>query len=332
MTDNPSTRYGYAFALGLVIAWSAWITPARADDKACGLRRAAEIPAKIEDGRLLIKMRLDDHDVWMKIGTDEPESEIAWQTAKQLNLPYHDLREGAVIDDAGKPLRHFVKVHTVGLGDLKTHDIDFMVQGESNPTAPALQDGTFGADFLTAYDVEFDLAHGEVNLFFPDHCPGKVVYWTTSYFTIPFKLDLSRHAVFPVTLDGHVVQASLDTAAVDSTLNSSLARRVFNVDPIGGGAKPDGQEIMSSGAGLPFYLHRFGDFEIGDIAFHNTEIEILPDSVNKALRRIEQPRGEHQLNTNQEMQMNIGLHHLSRIRFYIAYGEQTIYMSTADAN
>jgi hypothetical protein len=315
----------------LLIVYALPAAPAYAEDTACQLKMAASLPAKIDNGRLLVKMQLDDRDVWMKIGTNEPEGEIAWQTASQLKLPFRELRTNAVIDDAGKPLRHFVTVHTVGLGNLQAHDVMFIIGGESSPAAP-LQDGTFGSDFLTAYDVEFDLTHGKVNLYDPNHCPGKVVYWTENYFKIPFQLDHSRHAIFPVTLDGQQVRASLDTAAVGSTLTTAVAKSKFDFDPVGSGTKPDGQEVMTSGATLPFYLHRFGNFAIGDIAFRNTEFEIVPNSVNKALRTIEPMRGIPVLNPNQEMQMSIGLHHLARVRFYIAYGERTIYFSAADAN
>jgi hypothetical protein len=331
MTRHRRASYSHALYFGLLIAWVVGVVPAYAEDTACQLKQAASLPAKIDNGRLLIRMQLDDHDVWMKVGTGEPQGEIAWQTASQLKLPFLELRENAVIDDAGKALRHYVKVHTVGLGDLKAHDIVFVVVGESNSAAP-LQDGTFGADILTAYDVEFDLAHGKVNLYNPDHCPGKVVYWTENYFKIPFQLDHSLHAIFPVTLDGQQVRGSLDTASVGSTLTTAVAKQKFDIDPVGRGAKPDGQEMMSSGASLPFYLHRFGNFAIGDIAFHNTEFEIVPNSVNKALRNIEPNLGVPRLNPNQEMQMSIGLHHLARMRFYIAYGERMLYVSAADAN
>jgi hypothetical protein len=66
------------------------------------------------------------------------------------------------------------------------------------------------------------------------------------------------------------------------------------------------------------------------VEFHNTELEVIPDKLSHIFRdhqRLDASASEQHLATV----MTIGLHHLARIRAYIAYGERMIYISAGDA-
>jgi hypothetical protein len=208
-------------------------------------------------------------------------------------------------------------------------DKEFAVMGEDN-AADAPFDGIFGAAFLAAYDVELDLPHGKIRLFSQDHCKGQVVYWTQDYAALPFTVDASLHAVLQATLDGHLLPTMLDTGATPSTLSAQTARRDFNFDPAAARVEPDGKVFGGSGISLPYYKHRFTNLNLGGVEFHNTEPEVIPDKLSHIFRdhqRLDASASEQHLATV----MTIGLHHLARIRAYIAYGERMIYISAGDA-
>jgi predicted aspartyl protease len=306
--------------------------PAHAAEKApnCTLRRAAALDADVSHGRLVIHVQIDAHDARMIVDTGSPFNMISRQLADQLNLPLRTARENAAIDMAGKSARHYVLVHQVTLGGMSTtSETPFIVMGEDQAHQTEI-DGIFSANFLAAYDVELDIAHGKLNLFTKDHCPGNVVYWTQDYVSIPFTLDGSLHVTFKAQLDGHEMRALLDTGATPSILSAQAARRLFDFDP-GEDTTPDGHVVAGGGAELPFYRKHFELLDIGGVAFRNTQLRIVADKASRIMR--EHASLEHDLTIETlETPLIIGLQHLVKLRAYIAYDERMLYISAADAH
>jgi predicted aspartyl protease len=317
------------FCLALLTAL-AGMPAANAADAPCGLVRVAELPVNIEQGHLLVKMDVDGHEGWFLIDTGSPFNMLSRHMVEALGLtPLPVTPSMLVYDGAGQRLKHFVVAKKLTLSGMTAENKEFVVMGESS-TREAPFEGIFGADFLAAYDVELDLPHGKIRLFTQDHCKGQVVYWTQDYAAVPFKIDASLHMVMQVTLDGNSMRAMLDTGATPSTLSAQTARRTFNFDPEAQGIAPDGRDTMGSGASLPYYKHKFGNLDVGGVEFHNTELQVIADKMTQIMR----DHARHTDLQSQEhlpTQVTLGLHHLSRIRAYIAYGERMLYISAADA-
>ena len=235
-----------------------------------------------------------------------------------------------MIDAAGKSARHYVTIHKLTLGEMSTtRDMNYVVMGEDQSHDSDI-DGIFGAEILAAYDVELDLAHGKLSLFMKDHCPGKVVYWTQDYVEVPFTLDGSLHVTFKAELEGHPLRALLDTGASLSILSAQTARRLFDFDP-GSDTPPDGYVFAGGGTDMPFYRHRFGLLDIAGVGFRNTEFEIVADKASRVMRE-HAPIQRDFMNETLETPLVIGLHHLVKLRAYIAYDERVLYVSAADAH
>ena len=77
---------------------------------------------------------------------------------------------------------------------------------------------------------------------------------------------------------------------------------------------------MGSGASLPYYKHKFGNLDVGGVEFHNTELQVIADKMTRIMRDHER-HTDLQSQEHLPTQVTLGLHHLSRIRAYIAYGE-----------
>lgn len=302
-----------------------------AAEEQCGLKRVAELTATTDTGELLIKIQVDGHDATALVDTGSPVEMISPQLAAELKLTLSSVREGALVDFTGRQARHMVRVHKVGLGGMTAEDVPFVVFGENESKAPPF-DAIFSANFLEAYDIELDLAHNKLNLFLPDHCPGQVVYWTSNFDVVPFRTDASGHAVLHVTLDGQPLLATRDTGASASVLSLQAARHLFNFDPSAADVKPDGNMAGGTGSTLPYYRHRFSALEIGGVAFHNTELVIMPDKLSQWTREHNPVGPSADFEQNMATQVTIGLHHLARVRAYLAFREQKLYISAADAN
>ncbi|HTJ64094.1 MAG TPA: retroviral-like aspartic protease family protein [Alphaproteobacteria bacterium] len=301
---------------------------AAGEQKTCGLQRVAALDADISRGALLIKIKIEGRETWVRVDTGSPIGMIDKAFAQELKLPLRSAREGAFYDAAGKSARNFVVVHNLNLNGMVAEDVTFLVGGGSGGASDV--GGVFGADFLSAYDVELDLAHGKLNLFTQDHCPGNVVYWTQDYDVVPFKIDGSLHATFMADLDGQTMRALLDTGATSTVLTSQVARHRFNFDPEAAGIKPDGSMYSGGGTELPFYLHRFGSLTIGGVQIRNPELKIIADKTTRIIRD-NTPKDPIQLGMTEETPLILGLNYLSKLRVYIAYGEHKVYFSAANA-
>ncbi len=300
------------------------------DPKKCSLQRIASLDADISHGDLLIKIQIEGRDSWVAVDTGSPVGLISKAVVDELKMPLRKARDGAIVDAAGKSARHFVVVHKLNLNGMVADDTPFIVMGENGPGSMGV-DGIFGANFLASYDVELDLAHGKMNLFTQDHCRGQVVYWTQDYDVVPFRLDASLHASFEADIDGQPMRALIDTGASSTVLSAQVARHKLNFDPVAAGTAPDGNLIAGGGEEMPFYLHRFQSLTLGGVQFRNTEIKVMTDRMTRAMRD-RAPRESNPMDETAETPLVIGLSHLAKLRVYIAYGEQMIYFSAANAN
>jgi len=317
-----------AIALALAAGLSGGIAAA-ADAPQCGLKLMAELPVDMSHNALLVKLQVDGHEGMFLVDTGSPYSMMSARMADTLGLKPLPITPGLILyDAAGKQMKHFVTPKRLTIDTMIAENKEFVVMDENGGNSPLA--GVFGANFLAAYDVELDVPHGKIRLFSQDHCRGQVVYWTQDYDSSPFTLDASLHVVMRASIDGHTLPTLLDTGASPSTLSATVARRDFDFDPAAAGVEPEGHVIAGSGASLPVYKHRFGNLTLGGVEFHNTEFEIMPDKVSW------QMRGHDRTNASEsekhlETPMIMGMHHLAKIRAYIAYGEGNIYISSADA-
>jgi predicted aspartyl protease len=318
--------------LGLLVCVGLSAAPLAVAAPDCALKKLASFDVTIDSGALLTKAQIDGKDVQVMLDTGSPYNLINKYLADELKLPRQRMQGYTVTDAAGKEISHTVRAHTIALGDFKTEDVPFLVAGEDEHGHFSRQ-AVIGNMFLEGDDLELDLAHGKVSIFLPDHCPGQVVYWTHEYVPIPIKTQESGHIVLPVTLDGKTTFALLDTGASRSLVSKRLAETNFNIVPEQGKDKPDGFMVAGTGATLPIYRHIFGKFDIGGIEFHNTELEISPDRMDRAMSG---RRNDPHITLQEELAVDtpivLGLPHLAKLRLYFAFKEHMLYVTPANAH
>lgn len=112
----------------------------------------------------------------------------------------------------GNMSQQFVSLDTLQVGPLKAKNLHLMIW----PNPGLSSDGLIGGDILSHYDVELNFVARKLNLFSPDHCEGKVIYWpATAGAIVPFSMrrpsagDTDIHV--PITVDGKDLQAIIDT-------------------------------------------------------------------------------------------------------------------------
>jgi len=175
-------------------------------------------------------------------------------------------------------------------------------------------DGTLAPDMLKHYDVDLDFAHGKMNLFSQDHCPGKVLYWTKGdYVVLPMQVAPSSHIRLPVTVDGKTIMAIVDTGAVSSIM-SMHAANFLGVSEDSPGLKLKTSEGYDRQTRI--YSYPFKTLQMGDITVKNPRITVASNEFMGAV--------------GNDMILGMGI--LRQLHLYIAYKEQKFYITPAGAN
>jgi hypothetical protein len=199
-------------------------------------------------------------------------------------------------------------------------------------------DGTLTNGFLlNKGELDIDFPNGTLSLFSPDHCPGKINYWGApdlGYLPLSHApLDLEprnarvepgatqripvgvrtadvelkndiAHLTVPVTLDGHQLNAWIDTSAEKSSISTEVAARIFqlaekdlgppftakvtpeaalgfyNPHYLGDGFYaliPHTEDISKLVFKAPVYRHKFSSLTMGHVGIKNLELLITPD-------------------------------------------------------
>lgn len=181
--------------------------------------------------------------------------------------------------------------------------------------------GWLANDLLRAFDVELDFAVGKMNLISRDHCADNVVYWPSKTLAkIPMRVGQDNRLWFKMTLDGHELQATIETGQGRTTLTRPVADSVFDLTETSPGAKRIGN-------GDRFH-YRFGKLSVEGLEIANPDIVIVPDAAAKVPKH---GRGHMQaeMNVHQAAPLRIGMSTLRQLHIYIDYGNQALYFTPA---
>ena len=316
---------GALAALGLLAAG-----PAAA--QSCGLSKVASYAMQqLEDGRVVITMKIGDTDTLMQVDTGAWFSILNADTVHAMHLPHQEHSDQfAVYDAYGHKTSEVATAPSIDIGPLKVTSVDFIVASHRTNFGKGVA-GLLGANVLKHFDVDFDFANKTFNIFLQDHCPGKVVYWTAGGSAqIPFKFNGSNITV-PVTLDGHELYALLDSGAFASTISEPTANRMFNVAP-GGGDVIEKDYTRDDGSKDTDYSHVFGTLSFKGVTIANPLLHLIPDKMGQAVDSDNARRDYTQMPGPHIPELLLGIAELKHLHLYIAYQEKMLYVTSADAH
>lgn len=282
--------------IGLFGVFALWTANAHAAD-ACRLVELASLDLDTDPGHsLAIPASIDGHDIKMLVDTGSVYSMLADKTVTDLGLRRQSMRGGSLEMFGGEKLRDFTNAANVKFGNMVADTMVFIVMPDGKL---ATANGTLGPDILHSYDIEFDFGNNKFNIFKPNTCGDVPVYWTHGVWAeVPMRVDSSWHIRMPVVLNGKNVIAEVDTGSSVSVLSRSVMHDVFEID--------------ANGPPPAFTTLSFAGVEVG-----NPDIYVPPASTQVS------DLVDHLI---------LGRSILRRLRFYISYKDQKIYLSAADAH
>ena len=152
-------------------------------------------------------------------------------------------------------------------------------------------DGVLSPDLLRNFDVEFDFAAMTLNLFRPHACDGQAVYWTKDFVSIPMELTKTGHTRISVTVDGDP--------------NHVRFSHVFPTLTFDG--------VTVTNARFEIYPDLIGAHDPNNISRTDTRVRRIDDNLTA---------GNH---------ISIGMDVLRRLRLFVAFSENKLYITPATA-
>lgn len=273
-------------------------------EETCSLQRKVSLEMTFDEkGSPSIPVSMEGKPFRMMVDTGATETILSTSTVAALGVQDTEKATGGfLVGISGLAAVTAVKVKDFRIGNMILPEALYMVYLGTLPDSEA---GLFGADFLYYFDVDFDFANARFNLFSPQHCPGKVVYWTTgTYGIVPFDLN-DHHLSVDVMLDGKKVPAIIDTGASRTIMSLDEADYLFDIDR---------DAVVKNN-----YRHQFKALKFGEVAVNNITMLLIPDKKATMFQ-------------HSTAQLIIGMDVLRQLHLYVAYKEGNVYVTPATAH
>ena len=314
--------------LGVAVI-AALCAAAPATGQTCGLTKVATYDMESTDsGHVVIKMKIGDEERLMAVDTGAWFSHLTEETVDALKLPHQTSDQFISYDAYGRHSNEVATAPSLDIGPLKVRSVDFIIAPRGANFGKDVS-GLLGGNVLKHFDLDFDFANRKFSLFDQDHCPGQVVYWTASGFSkIPFEFNGSQ-ITLPVTLDGHQMEAMLDTGAFASTISTPMANQIFDLTQSSADVDRT-SHTDKDGTTWTDYTHVFNALRFGGMTIPSVTLHLVEDKMGKAVQQ-ERASNNHELPLHLP-QVLIGIEELRHLHLYISYKEKLLYVTVADAH
>ncbi len=255
-----------------------WQAPARA---ACEVRERAEVPFTLTSGHLLVPLTVNDIGATFVLDTGAERSLVTPDAVRRLDLAL-DQWVGTTMRGVGGVVEHQnADPRSLTLGGVAlqrhtiTHDTSFTVGALPQTGVGEPVDGLLGRDFLSVFDLDFDVLAHRLTLYDVRGCSGRFLPWTPPYTLVPAETPMTHALILPLTLDAHRLTALLDTGASASMLVlPGMIRLGLTPEALAG---DPGSAVRGLGRqAVEMRRHRFASLQIGGVTQRDPVLWVAP--------------------------------------------------------
>jgi hypothetical protein len=320
----------YNLVVGLVLSLTLPTSrSSAAEPNDCTLHRFASLDLTVGPrGPVLVPVSIEDRSVMMILDTAQVFSFIWQDSADRLSLHAKPMPAGlADVGFGGRRIESYATASSLSVGAMRFEKVDLLVAPVSSGRYSGGNDsvvGVLGMNLLSKSDIDLDIAHRKLNLYSTDHCRGRVVYWASSYASVPAHRDTLGTYSFPIELDGKKIEATLSPGNQLTTLSTDVTRHLYHFDA----SSPDVQSEPNSAGGTTAH-YRAVELTTNGLSVMNAQIALT-----------ERERSTCQLTTIAGASgysnclgvypLELGFNILSRMHLYLATKEQVLYFTAAE--
>ncbi len=240
----------------------------------CKMTEVADWPVRSTRGVAIVDGTINGRKIGVMLDTGSGTL-ILRSATDRLGLTRQEARGYRVFGIGGETHVEATHVDEFTIGEMTRKNWRVMVAGERDFGGSV--DVILGEDFFDQIDVEFDLPHNTVRLFQPKDCDGvALAYWAgqgASQVELEPYYNAGRQIIVPVQVNGHPMQAVLDSGSVSSVLDRPVAERL-GISPDSPGVTYAGKGGGLGGKSVDFWIGPLPSFAIGNETISDTVIRV----------------------------------------------------------
>ena len=194
-----------------------------ATEERCKLTRAAELPFSVENGHMIVEVKVNGSPVPMVLDTGAGSTLLSSDAVERLKLPYPTPTEASIGGIGGTRSISTLRTAHFAAGGLGGSKLTFSVPFGHNFLGKTRADGLLGMDILSRTDLDIDFPDHKVVFYIPaTSCSTPSAALDQPLYVLPMRQDLgSSKAVIEVEIAGHKLMALLDSGAAAPMLFGS---------------------------------------------------------------------------------------------------------------
>jgi Aspartyl protease len=280
---------------------------------------------------IAVPVAINGHEARMFLDTARAYSSTWRGAAELLDLAPKPLRVDGRLNIGGVPVTEYATV-SLKLGHVTIKDVQVMldptVKGQPPKLLPHMTVGVLGlGGFFAAADVELDFPQHVMRLYSQDHCPGRVVTWSSRYDVIPYETDALGNLHFPMELDGKKLETTLSTGSANTVLHEDVAAKIYGFDH-----KSPGIDTTTDPTGHTRSHYRAMELTNDNINIMNARVELLdaPGGSCYLNKPVSPKYSARYTGCYNIFPLGLGMNVLNKLHLYIATKEKKLYFTVAD--
>jgi hypothetical protein len=314
-------------------------------EAACQINKVATLHVTLEDNRIMVPGKINGTSVKFILATDI-ESLI-------LPVPAHDLGLRTMVGARLEPIIYDeeyadamgmsgpVNVDELTLDGVRVKNMVMHVIGKRMNFGQRGEIAVIGRDFLVHYDVEFNLAAGEVTLYHPLECDKtNLAYWSERYNVLEMEHHL-RGVRVKASVNGREVIADINSANPYTALSVDTARQLGVSPSVKGVTEAEPSHDFLANDPIPTWDAPFDSFSIDQELVKPVSLRIrkltVPPPILRPYRvywdsETGYARPEQQFVPGARLgprgsELSLGVDFIRTHRMLIAYSQRLVYFS-----
>jgi len=290
----------------------------------CTNTPAGTMPVRVSGDQAFVPLTVNRSKLNLLLDTADFVTSLTPGAARRLSLPPSTSAGVQMNGIAGTYQAPVVQAADVQYLGHHVNNLPFAVlpSGEFAPSEHT--DGLFGANFLSAYNVEIDFAGKQMSFYgAASNCGWSGPSWTASATPVP-ATDVGNHVLLiPIHVNGIAMNALIDTGSEDTSITARAAASLG----VSRGSTQHDEVVDEHGLGdTSSRMHHFNSITIGSTTFKSPVLavdsgpSILPSArISAAMQALPA--------SHRGLDVILGANFLFKKKIYLAYQQHEVFIN-----